>query len=115
MVRQIIGILAVDQRRLVAAASGTAWTKCGARHVYHTNSGKPVAVRLRSSKTFSGVEVRILLKHLTRCIRRHWPRTRLIFQGGQPLRSPRGDDWCEENGVEQIFGLAGNAALHALA
>ena len=23
--------------------------------------------------------------------------------------------WCEENGVEYIFGLAGNRALHALA
>ena len=24
-------------------------------------------------------------------------------------------DWCEANGVDFIFGLAGNAALHALA
>ena len=24
-------------------------------------------------------------------------------------------DWCEDNGIEYIFGLAGNAALHALA
>ena len=24
-------------------------------------------------------------------------------------------DWCEDNGVDYIFGLAGNAALHALA
>ena len=24
-------------------------------------------------------------------------------------------DWCEGNGVDYIFGLAGNAALHALA
>ena len=23
--------------------------------------------------------------------------------------------WCEDNGVDYIFGLAGNAALHALA
>ena len=50
-------------------------------HVYHVESGKPVAVLLRPGKTPSGVEVRTMLKHLTRRIRRHWPRTRLTFRG----------------------------------
>ena len=36
---------------------------------------------LRPGKTPSGVEVRILLRHLVRRIRRHWPRTRLTFRG----------------------------------
>ena len=44
-------------------------------------SAKPVAVLLRPGKTPSGVEVRTLLKHLVRRIRRHWPRTRLTFRG----------------------------------
>ncbi len=43
-------------------------------HVYHVESGRPVAVLLRPGKTPSGVEVRTLLKHLTRRIRRHCPR-----------------------------------------
>ena len=55
-------------------------------HVYHVESGKPVAVLLRPGKTPSGVEVRILLKHLVRRIRRHWPRTRLTFRGDGIVR-----------------------------
>ena len=46
-------------------------------HVYHVASGKPAAVLLRPGKTRSGAEIRTLLKHLVRRIRRHWPRTRL--------------------------------------
>ena len=45
-------------------------------HVYHVESGKPVAVLLRPGKTPSGPEVRTLIKHLVRRIRRHWPHRR---------------------------------------
>ena len=84
-------------------------------HVYHVESGKPVAVLLRPGKTPSGVEVRTLLKHLVRRIRRHWPRTRIVFRGDSHYGRPQAMAWCEENGVDYIFGLAGNRALHALA
>ena len=84
-------------------------------HVYHVESGRPVAVLLRPGKTPSGVEVRTLLKHLTRRIRRHWPRTRLTFRGDGHYGRPEAMAWCEANGVDYIFGLAGNAALHGLA
>ena len=62
-----------------------------------------------------GVEVRTLLKHLVRRIRRHWPRTRLTFRGDSHYGRREAMDWCEDNGVDYIFGLAGNAALHRLA
>ena len=55
-------------------------------HVYHVESGKPVAVLLRPGKTPSGSEVRTLVKHLVRRIRRHWPRTPDRLPGRQPLR-----------------------------
>ena len=84
-------------------------------HVYHVESGKPVAVLLRPGKTPSGVEVRILLKHLTRRIRRHWPRSRLTFRGDTHYGRAEAMAWCEENGVDYIFGLAGNAVLRDLA
>ena len=84
-------------------------------HVYHVESGKPVAVLLRPGKTPSGVEVRTLLKHLTRRIRRHWPRTRLTFRGDSHYGRTEAMAWCEDNGVDYIFGLSGNAALHRLA
>ena len=56
-----------------------------------------------------------MLKHLTRRIRRHWPRTRLTFWGDSHYGRTEAMAWCEENGVDYIFGLAGNAVLHALA
>ena len=84
-------------------------------HVYHVESGRPVAVLLRPGKTPSGVEVRTLLKHLTRRIRRHWPCIRLTFRGDSHYGRREATDWCEDNDVDYIFGLAGNAALHALA
>ena len=86
-------------------------------HVYHVESGKPVAVLLRPGKTPSGAEVRTLLKHLVRRIRRHWPRTRLTFRGDSHSHYGRAEAmaWCEENGVDYIFGLAGNPVLHRFA
>ena len=84
-------------------------------HVYHVESGRPVAVLLRPGKTPSGVEVRILIKHLVRRIRRHWPRTRLTVRGDSHYGRHEAMGWCEDNGVDYIFGLAGNAVLHDFA
>ena len=83
-------------------------------HVYHVASGKPVAVLLRPGKTPSGAEIRTLLKHLVRRIRRHWPRTRLTFRGDSHYGRTEAMAWCEDNGVDYIFGLAGNSVLHRL-
>jgi len=83
-------------------------------HVYHVESGKPVVVFLRAGKTPSGREVRAVLKHLVRRIRRHWPRTRIIFRGDSHYGRPEAMAWCEDNVVDYIFALAGNRALDAL-
>ena len=84
-------------------------------HVYHVESGKPVVVFLRPGKTPSGREVRSVLKHLVRRIRRHWPRTRIVFRGDSHYGRPEAMAWCEDNGVDYIFGLPGNTRLDALA
>lgn len=84
-------------------------------HVYHVESGKPVAVFLRPGKTPSGAEVRTVLKHLVRRIRRHWPKTRITIRGDGHYGRPEAMAWCEDNGVDYIFGLSGNAVLHTLA
>ena len=65
-------------------------------HVYHVESGKPVAVLLRPGKTPSGAEIRTLLKHLVRRIRRHWPRTRLTFRGDSHYGRAEAMAWCED-------------------
>lgn len=84
-------------------------------HVYHVESGKPVAVMLRPGKTPSGAEVRSVLKHLVRRLRRHWPCTRITIRGDSHYGRPEAMAWCEDNGVDYIFGLAGNKVLNALA
>jgi hypothetical protein len=82
-------------------------------HIYEATSGKPVAVILRAGKTPDGAEVRALVKHVTSRLRRHWPHTRLCWRGDGHYARPEAMDWCEDNGVDYVFGLAGNAALHA--
>lgn len=81
-------------------------------HIYEAASGKPVAVILRAGKTPSGREVRTVIKHVTRRIRRHWPTTRICWRGDSHYARPEAMEWCEENGIAYIFGLAGNDALH---
>ena len=58
---------------------------------------------------------RTLLKHLVRRIRQNWPRTRLTFRGDSHYGGTQAITWCEDNGVDHIFGLSGNSALHRLA
>ena len=70
-----------------------------------------MAVLLRPGKAPSGAEVRTLIKHLVRRIRRH----RLVFRGDSHYGHPQAMAWCEANGVDYIFGLSGNRVLHALA
>ena len=85
-------------------------------HVYHVESGKPVAVLLRPGKTPSGARGPHPRSSTWSCrIRRHWPRTRIVFRGDSHYGRAEAMAWCEDNGVDYIFGLAGNRALHALA
>ena len=83
-------------------------------HVYHVESGKPVVVFLRPGKTPSGREVRTVLKHLVKRIRRHWPAIAITFRGDSHYGRPEAMAWCEANGVDYIFGLAGNTRLAVL-
>ena len=83
-------------------------------HVYHVESGKPVVVFLRQGKTPSGNEVRTVLRHLVRRVRKHWPATAISFRGDSHYGRAEAMDWCESNGIGYIFGLAGNAVLDRL-
>lgn len=82
-------------------------------HIYEAGSGKPVAVILRAGKTPGGAEVRTIIKHVTRRIRRHWPKVRICWRGDSHYARPEAMDWCEQNGVDYVFGLAGNEVLRA--
>lgn len=82
-------------------------------HIYEGNSGKPVAMILRAGKTPSGVEVRTILKHVIARIRRHWPLVHITARGDSHYGRPEAMEWCEQNGIDYIFGFGGNAVLRA--
>src|SRR6478736_4914079 len=80
-------------------------------HVYDTATSRPVAVLLRPGKTPSGKEVRGHLRRLIRRIRKHWPATRITIRGDGHYGRPEVMEWCDENGVDFVFGLPGNGVL----
>ncbi len=82
-------------------------------HIYEATSGKPVAVILRPGKTPDGREVRTILKHVIKRIRSCWPRVRVLVRGDSHYARREAMDWCEDNGVDYIFGLAGNDVVRA--
>jgi hypothetical protein len=81
-------------------------------HVYDTATARPVAVLLRPGKTPSGQEIRGHLRRLVRRIRRHWPATHLTLRGDSHYGRPEVMAWCEQQGIDYVFGLSGNAVLH---
>ena len=55
-----------------------------------------------------------LRKHVTKRLRRHWPNTRIVWRGDSHYGRVEAMEWAENNGVDYIFGLAGNTTLDAL-
>ena len=83
-------------------------------HVYDTATSRPVAVLLRPGKTPSGPEIRGHLRRLLRAIREHWPHTHITIRGDSHYGRPEVMEWCDENGIDFVFGLAGNDVLRRL-
>jgi Transposase DDE domain group 1 len=82
-------------------------------HVYDSATGRPVAIVLRPGKTPSGLEVRAHLRRLVRRIRTRWPTTRITIRGDSHYARPEVMDFCEQNGLSYLFGLAGTKPLTA--
>jgi Transposase DDE domain group 1 len=82
-------------------------------HIYHVASGTPVATILRPARTPKGTEVRTVIKHVTKRLRRHWPHTRIVWRGDSHYGRVEAMEWAESNGEDYIFGLGGNTALDA--
>ena len=83
-------------------------------HIYEGGTGKPVAVILRGGKTPSGVEVRTILKHVIGRIRGHWPKVHILVRGDSHYGRVEAMEWCERQGIDYVFGFAGNAVLRAM-
>src|SRR6201986_1548727 len=85
-----------------------------AMHIYHVASGTPVAAILRPARTPKGSEVRTVIRHVTKRLRRHWPKTRSVWRGDSHYGPVEAMEWAEDNDADYISGLAGNAVLAAL-
>jgi hypothetical protein len=83
-------------------------------HIYHVASGTPVATILRPARTPKGTEVRTVVRHVTKRLRRHWPTTRIVWRGDSHYGRVEAMEWADDNGIDYIFGLAGNTTLDAL-
>ena len=83
-------------------------------HVYDAASGHCVMTVLRPGQTPDGNEVRAHVRRLVRRIRMHWPDTWITIRGDSHYGRPEAMEWCEQNGVQYIFGLATNTKLAAL-
>src|SRR3954463_3029634 len=82
-------------------------------HVYDSATGRPVAVVLRPGKTPSGIQVRAHLRRLVRRIRMRWPLPRITIRGDSHYARPEAMEFCEQNGLSYLFGLAGTRPLTA--
>lgn len=83
-------------------------------HIHDTATGRPVTMILRPGRTPSGQEVRALLRRLIKRIRKHWPDTHITIRGDSHYGREEAMSWCEANGIDYIFGLAGNSVLDRL-
>jgi hypothetical protein len=84
-------------------------------HIYEATSGKPVAMILREGATPSGEEVRTVLKHVIKRIRKHWPNVKILVRGDSHYGRVEAMEWCEETpGVDYVFGFGTNEVLQGL-
>jgi hypothetical protein len=83
-------------------------------HIYHVASSAPVATILRPARTPKGTEVRTVIKHITKLLKKHWPNTRIVWRGDSHYGRVEAMEWIEENDGDYIFGLPGNSTLDAL-
>jgi hypothetical protein len=54
-------------------------------NIYHVASGTAVVAILRPARTPKGTEVRTVVKHATKRLKRHWPNTRAVWRGDSSL------------------------------
>jgi hypothetical protein len=84
-------------------------------HIYEATSGKPVAMILREGATPSGEEVRTVLKHVIKRVRKHWPNVKILVRGDSHYGRDEAMEWCEETtGVDYVFGFGTNEVLQGL-
>ena len=70
-----------------------------------------LCARLRRSNIDASAGSEEELARIVAQIRRRWPRTRVVVRGDSGFCREPLMRWCEENGVDYVFGMARNARL----
>ena len=79
--------------------------------VVFDGEGRFVTALLRPGKRPGGHEIRAFLRRLVGAIRAFWPRVEILLRADSHYACPEVFDWCRENRVDWVLGLAPNAAL----
>ena len=79
--------------------------------VVFDGEGRFVTALLRPGKRPGGHEIRAFLRRLVGAIRANWPRVEILLRADSHYAGPEVFDWCRENRVDWVLGLAPNAAL----
>jgi hypothetical protein len=79
--------------------------------VVFDGEGRFVTALLRPGKRPGGHEIRAFLRRLVGAIRAHWPKVEVLLRADSHYACPEIFDWCRENQVDWVLGLAPNVAL----
>src|ERR1700732_1916902 len=79
--------------------------------VVFDGEGRFVTALLRGGKRRGGHEIRAFLRRLLAATRTFWPRVEILLRADSHYACPQVFDWCRENRVDWVLGLAPNAAL----
>ena len=74
-----------------------------------------LATVLRRGRTHAGAGALTVLKRIVAKLREAWPEVRIIVRGDSGFAKPEIYDWCEQNSVHYLIGLAINRRLRKLA
>jgi hypothetical protein len=79
--------------------------------VVFDGEGRFVTALLRPGKRPGGHEIRAFLRRLVCAIRANWPKVEILLRADSHYAGPEVFDWCRENRVDWVLGLAPNVAL----
>ena len=79
--------------------------------VVFDGEGRFVTALLRPGKRPGGHEIRAFLRRLVGAIRANWPQVEILVRADSHYAGPEVFDWCRENRVDWVLGLAPNVAL----
>jgi hypothetical protein len=73
-----------------------------------------LCARLRCANIDASAGSLTEIQRIVAQIRKHWPQVRITLRGDSGFCREELMSWCEDNGVDYLFGFARNPRLHAI-